>query len=207
MICLIDNYDSFVFNLARYFEELGEETVVLRNDVIDVAGIEDLAPDAIVLSPGPCGPEEAGIGLEVVRKLGPKIPILGVCLGHQTIAAAYGASVVRGRPVHGRSSKVQHTGSEIFHGVPSPMKAARYHSLVVSPENLPKELEVLATADDGRVVMAIRHRVHPTVGIQFHPESVLTDHGHHLLRNFLDQSGVVRSGVENGVARSRLRSA
>jgi len=185
MILLIDNYDSFVYNLARYLEELGEETVVFRNRSIDIDGIRALAPKAIVLSPGPCDPARAGITVEVVRKLGGEIPMLGVCLGHQAIAAAYGGDVVRGEPVHGQSAEVHHEGRGIFSDIPSPFVAGRYHSLVVSRRSLPEELEVTATLEDG-TIMALRHRTFPVVGIQFHPESVLTEHGHKLLSNFLE---------------------
>jgi anthranilate synthase/aminodeoxychorismate synthase-like glutamine amidotransferase len=184
MILLLDNFDSFVYNLARYLEELGRETRVVRNDAIDVAGVRKLRPEAIVISPGPCDPPRAGVSLAVVRELGSEIPILGVCLGHQAIGAAYGGRVERGEPVHGRSSPVHHDGRGVFHGLPSPLRAGRYHSLVVAREGLPPELEVTATLDDG-TIMALRHRRFPVAGIQFHPESVLTEHGHELLENFL----------------------
>ncbi|MCZ6792438.1 MAG: aminodeoxychorismate/anthranilate synthase component II [Planctomycetota bacterium] len=189
MILLIDNYDSFVYNLARYLEELGQRTRVVRNDAIGLDEIRDLAPAAIVLSPGPCDPAKAGISLDVVRKLPDSMPILGVCLGHQSIAAALGARVVRGRPVHGRASRIFHDGAGVFRGLPSPFRAARYHSLVVSPDGLPDELVISATSEDG-TVMAIRHRSRPLEGIQFHPESVLTDHGHRLLTNFLERASL-----------------
>ena len=199
MILLVDNYDSFVYNLARYCEELGYETTVIRNDVCPaeeaVERIVDLAPQAIVLSPGPCDPERAGFSLELVRKLGSDVPILGVCLGHQTIGAAYGAQVVRDKPLHGRSSKIYHDGLGIFWGLPNPLKAARYHSLVIAPESLPEELEIAARTEDG-TVMAVRHHTHPIVGVQFHPESVLTDHGHRLLSNFFEHVTVGRGASE-----------
>ena len=184
MILLIDNYDSFVYNLARYFEEIGRETEVVRNDAIDLEGIRGMSPEAIVISPGPCDPARAGISLSVLRDLGPEIPMLGVCLGHQALGAAYGGAVVRGEPVHGRAAEVHHDGRGIFRGIPSPFLAGRYHSLVVSPDALPECLEVAARLRDG-TIMALRHRELPLVGVQFHPESVLTEHGHELLRNFL----------------------
>jgi anthranilate synthase/aminodeoxychorismate synthase-like glutamine amidotransferase len=184
MLLLLDNFDSFVYNLARYFEELGQETLVVRNDAIDVAGVRALRPQAIILSPGPCDPSRAGVSLDVVRELGAKVPILGVCLGHQVIGAAYGAEVIRGEPVHGRAAEVHHDGRGIFRDIPSPFTAARYHSLILSPGTIPETLEVTARLDDG-TCMAVRHRKHPVVGVQFHPESVLTEHGPQFLRNFL----------------------
>jgi len=184
MLLVIDNYDSFVFNLSRYAQELGYETLVVRNDKINVAQIQALTPEAIILSPGPCDPERAGICLDVVRELGPTVPILGVCLGHQVIAAAYGAQIVRGEPVHGRTGWVHHDECGIFAGLPNPFEAARYHSLIVSPPSVPDSLEVTAALVDG-TIMALRHRQHRVVGVQFHPESVLTRHGHQLLANFL----------------------
>jgi anthranilate synthase/aminodeoxychorismate synthase-like glutamine amidotransferase len=185
MLLLIDNFDSFVYNLARYFEELGRETVVVRNDAIDLNGIRALAPEAIILSPGPCDPPRAGISLHVVRELGAEIPLLGVCLGHQVIGAACGGEVIRGMPVHGRASRIHHDGKGIFDGIPSPFLAARYHSLIVSERALPETVEVAARLDDG-TIMALRHRELPVVGVQFHPESVLTEHSHRLLANFLE---------------------
>ena len=185
MVLLIDNYDSFVYNLARYLEELGCETKVVRNDAIQVDEIRSLAPEAIVLSPGPCDPRQAGISLKIVRELGASIPMLGVCLGHQVIGAAHGGEVVRGMPVHGRTSKVFHDDLGIFRGLPNPFKAARYHSLVISPQSVPPDLEVSARTEDG-TIMGIRHRSRTVVGIQFHPESVLTEHGHRLLTNFIE---------------------
>ncbi len=188
MILLIDNYDSFVHNLARYLEELGQPTRVVRNDEISVDRVRELAPQSIVLSPGPCDPSRAGICVDVVRRLGSRIPILGVCLGHQAIAEAYGARVVRAAPRHGRTSEVLHDGVGIFEDVPSPFAAARYHSLHVSRHGLPAEIEVTARTRDGKI-MGLSHRVHPVVGLQFHPESVLTSHGHRLLANFLRSTG------------------
>ncbi len=190
MILLIDNYDSFVHNLARYVSRLGQETHVVRNDAITVEGIRRLQPAAIILSPGPCTPQEAGISVDVVRHLANEVPILGVCLGHQTIAAAFGADIVRAKePVHGRASLVHHSGRGIFAGLPSPLTVGRYHSLVVAEETLPKELAVTARTDDG-VVMALAHERLPVVGVQFHPESILTSGGYELLANFLRIAGV-----------------
>jgi anthranilate synthase/aminodeoxychorismate synthase-like glutamine amidotransferase len=184
MILLIDNYDSFVYNLARYARELGFEPLVVRHDAISVEGVAALAPSHIVISPGPCSPTEAGISTDVVRRLGATIPILGVCLGHQCIGAAYGAGIVRaGRPMHGKPSCIHHDGRGIFTGLPSPFQAARYHSLAISRTSVPAELRVTATADDGEI-MAVEHTRHPVVGLQFHPESVLTEHGYRLLDRF-----------------------
>lgn len=189
-LLLIDNYDSFVHNLARYFQRLGQATDVVRHDAIDVAEVVARRPKAIVLSPGPCTPTEAGCSLQIVRQLHDQIPLLGICLGHQTISAALGAQVVRAiEPVHGRVSTVEHTGQGVFAGVPRPFHAARYHSLVVDPATLPPELEVTATTADG-VVMAIEHRTLPIVGLQFHPESILTSCGYQLLANFLRRAGL-----------------
>jgi anthranilate synthase/aminodeoxychorismate synthase-like glutamine amidotransferase len=184
MILLIDNYDSFVYNLARYTRELGLEPLVVRHDAISVDGIAALAPSHIVISPGPCSPTEAGISTDVVRRLGATIPILGVCLGHQCIGAAYGAPIVRaGRPMHGKPSCIHHDGRGIFTGLPSPFQAARYHSLAIARAGLPPELRVTATSDDGEI-MAVEHTHHPVVGLQFHPESVLTEYGYRLLDRF-----------------------
>ena len=170
MILLIDNYDSFVHNLARYIQRLGQETRVVRNDATSLAGIRRLQPSAIILSPGPCTPSEAGCSLDVVRVLSGEVPILGVCLGHQTIAAALGGKVVRAKePVHGRVSQVWHCGEGVFAGLPSPLTVGRYHSLVVEENSLPPELAVTARTDDG-VVMALSHQQHPVIGVQFHPE-------------------------------------
>jgi anthranilate synthase component II len=185
MILLIDNYDSFVYNLARYVRELGEEPLVRRHDAIDVAEIVALAPSHIIISPGPCSPKEAGISNEVVRRLGASIPILGVCLGHQCIGAVYGGEIVRaGAPMHGKISRIRHSGSGIFSGLPNPFLATRYHSLAIAPASIPPCLTVTATADDGEV-MAVQHVEHPVYGLQFHPESVLTEHGYRLLDHFL----------------------
>ncbi len=186
MILVIDNYDSFVHNLARYLRKLGQETDVRRNDAIGVDEILAMAPSHIVLSPGPCTPNEAGNSVAVVQRLGPKIPILGVCLGHQCIGQAYGADIVRAtRPMHGKTSQVRHTGQGIFAGMPAPFAATRYHSLAVSARQLPSDLEANAWSEEGEI-MALRHRRYPVVGVQFHPEAVLTDRGTDLLRNFLE---------------------
>ena len=187
MILVIDNYDSFTYNLVQYLGELGEVPVVHRNDVITVDEVGDMAPCGIVLSPGPCTPAEAGVTVGVIRRWGPTIPILGVCLGHQAIGEAYGGKVVRARQVmHGKTSRVRHDGRGIFAGIPSPLQVMRYHSLTVEPSSLPTDLEVAAHAeDDPTEIHAVRHRTHPVWGVQFHPESILTDHGRDLLRNFL----------------------
>jgi para-aminobenzoate synthetase component II len=185
MILLLDNYDSFVYNLARYVRELGETPVVHRHDALSVDDVAEMAPSHIIISPGPCSPAEAGISTEVVRRLGARIPILGVCLGHQCIGAAYGGEIVRaGRPMHGKASQIHHRGTGLFHGLPSPFRATRYHSLVIAPASVPAELEVLATAEDGEI-MAVQHTRHPVYGVQFHPESVLTEHGYRLVDHFL----------------------
>ena len=189
MILLIDNYDSFVFNLARYVEELGVETRVARNDAITVDEIRALQPRAIILSPGPCGPRESGVCLEVIAGLAKTIPTLGVCLGHQAIAFVLGGQVVESLlPVHGRASLITHTGDGLFAGLPNPLQVGRYHSLVVDPAALPPELEVTALTEDG-VIMALKHREWPLAAVQFHPESILTVGGHRLLANFLAGAG------------------
>ncbi len=189
MILLIDNYDSFVFNLARYFQRLEQETLVVRNDTITPRQIRELGPQAVVLSPGPCTPSEAGCSLEVVRELAGRVPILGICLGHQAIGAALGGRVVRApEPMHGRTSPVFHAGQGIFAGLPSPIVACRYHSLVIERASLPAELEVTAWTSDG-TIMAVRHRAWPVVGLQFHPESILTETGYDLLAAFLRIAG------------------
>jgi anthranilate synthase/aminodeoxychorismate synthase-like glutamine amidotransferase len=185
MILLIDNYDSFVYNLARYVRELGEETVVRRHDATTLQEIEAQGPSHIIISPGPCTPGEAGISTEVVRRFGPSIPILGVCLGHQCIGAAYGAGIVRAtRPMHGKASRIHHDGRGVFAGLPNPFLAGRYHSLVVARVGLPADLRVTASAPDGEI-MAVEHVHHPVLGLQFHPESVLTEYGYVLLDRFL----------------------
>ena len=188
MILLIDNYDSFVYNLARYVRELGHEPEVVRHDAVTLEDVERLAPSHIVISPGPCSPAEAGISTELVRHFGARVPILGVCLGHQCIGAAYGGEIVRaGRPMHGKTSLVHHDGTGVFAGLPSPFRATRYHSLVIAPESVPDALRVTAWADDGdtREIMAVEHREHPVTGVQFHPESALTEHGYRMLDRFI----------------------
>ena len=190
MILVIDNYDSFTYNLVQYLGELGEELVVRRNDAVDVAEIGAMAPEAIVLSPGPCTPTEAGVTVPAIREWGATIPMLGVCLGHQAIGEAYGGRVVRARRVmHGKTSEVLHDGTGLFEGLPSPLPVMRYHSLIVERESLPDALEVTAVAsDDASEIHALRHRDHPVWGVQFHPESILTTGGKALLSNFLDMA-------------------
>ena len=187
MILVIDNYDSFTYNLVQYLGELGEEPVVVRNDAISVEDIERIQPRAIVLSPGPCTPSEAGITVPVVQRWGATIPMLGVCLGHQAFGEAYGGTVIRAdRVMHGKVSLVQHDGSGLFDGLPSPLEVMRYHSLIVERSSLPDVLEVTATACDAPdEIHAVRHRSHPVWGVQFHPESILTQGGQSILRNFL----------------------
>ena len=190
MILVLDNYDSFVHNLARYIAELGGEPLVRRNDAINVDDVLAMAPTHLVISPGPCTPAEAGVAPELVRALARSTPILGVCLGHQCIAAALGGRIVRGaRPMHGRASQIEHDGSGILAGLASPLTAGRYHSLVVEEESLPAALRVTARSEEGEI-MALQHREHPVYGVQFHPESVLTEHGHEMLRNFLECESV-----------------
>ena len=185
MILLIDNYDSFVYNLARYVAELDQEPIVRRNDSVTLDEIPALQPSHIIISPGPCSPAEAGISTKLIQRFGGSIPILGVCLGHQCIGAAYGGEIVRAkRPMHGKTSRIHHRAEGIFAGLPSPFLATRYHSLVIAPESVPPELRVTATAEDGEI-MAVAHATHPVVGVQFHPESVLTEHGYRLLDQFL----------------------
>ena len=190
MLLMIDNYDSFTYNLVQYFGELGQAVEVRRNDAIDVAGIEALKPAAIVISPGPCTPDQAGVSLEVLEKLSGRVPILGVCLGHQSLGQAFGGKVVRAKTImHGKTSQVHHNGTGVFAGLPSPFEATRYHSLVVEKESLPDCLEVTAWTLDGNggfdEIMGLRHKALPVEGVQFHPESILTQHGHDMLRNFL----------------------
>jgi anthranilate synthase/aminodeoxychorismate synthase-like glutamine amidotransferase len=188
MLLVIDNYDSFTYNLVQYLGELGEEMHVVRNDAISVDDVARLAPTAIVLSPGPCTPREAGLCVPVIRRYGAEIPILGVCLGHQAIGEAYGGKVIRAPRgvMHGKTSKIRHTATELFEALPNPLEVMRYHSLVVEHASLPSCLEVTATAiDDPTEVHAVRHREHPVWGVQFHPESVMTHGGKDLLANFL----------------------
>jgi anthranilate synthase component 2 len=190
MILVIDNYDSFTFNLVQYLGELGAELEVVRNDELTVDDIAERAPERIVISPGPCTPTEAGVSVETIRRLGPAVPILGVCLGHQSIGQAYGGEVVRAaKPMHGKTSPIRHTGEGIFRGIPAPLTVARYHSLVIEPGSLPAELEAVAWTDEPGFeteIQAVRHREHPVWGVQFHPESIASEHGHALLRNFLE---------------------
>jgi para-aminobenzoate synthetase component 2 len=184
MILIIDNYDSFVYNLAQYIGELGWEPVVYRHDAVSLAEIESLAPSHIVISPGPGAPPDAGISNDVVRHFGGRLPILGVCLGHQCIASVYGAIIGRGTPTHGKTSIIHHDGRTIYEGIDSPFEAARYHSLIVERESVPECLEVTATTDEGEV-MGVRHQRFAVEGVQFHPESILTAAGHDILRRFL----------------------
>lgn len=190
-VLIIDNYDSFTYNLVQYLAELGAEPEVWRNDKITIEEIEAKAPDRIVISPGPCTPNEAGISVELVRRLGPKIPILGVCLGHQSVGQAYGGRIVRGPEiVHGKTAEVHHKAGGLFEGIENPLVATRYHSLVVDRDSLPACLEETAwTTEPFRLVMGVQHREYPVYGVQFHPESILTVTGHDLLRNFLKVNG------------------
>jgi anthranilate synthase component 2 len=190
MLLMIDNYDSFTYNLVQYFGELGQDVKVVRNDALTVAEIAALRPERIVISPGPCTPNEAGVSLEVLEKLSGTVPILGVCLGHQSLGQAFGGEVVRARTImHGKTSPIRHKGVGVFAGLPDPFEATRYHSLVVRRESLPDCLEVTAWTEnaDGSIdeIMGLRHRTLPVEGVQFHPESILTQHGHDMLRNFL----------------------
>ena len=190
MLLMIDNYDSFTWNLVQYLQELGEEVKVVRNDELDVAAIAALAPDRIVISPGPCTPNEAGVSLAMIERLAGQVPILGVCLGHQAIGQAFGGNVVRaGTIMHGKTSLIHHHGKGVFSGLPNPFQATRYHSLVVERGSLPECLEITAwtQSPDGGFdeIMGLRHRTLAVEGVQFHPESILTQHGHALLRNFL----------------------
>jgi anthranilate synthase/aminodeoxychorismate synthase-like glutamine amidotransferase len=190
MLLLIDNYDSFTYNLVHYLGELGATTVVRRNDAIGVDEALALKPSAIVLSPGPCDPDRAGICLDLVRAAPPAMPLLGVCLGHQAIGQAYGGRIARAPvPMHGKLSEIRHRGSDVFAGLPSPISATRYHSLVVERAGLPAELVVTAETDDG-LIMGLAHRERPLFGVQFHPESIATAAGHALLRNFLRLAGI-----------------
>jgi anthranilate synthase component 2 len=191
-VLLLDNYDSFTYNLYQYLAELGARVEVARNDEISPEQVATLGIDGIVISPGPSRPENAGVSLEVVRRFGPTIPILGVCLGHQSIGVAYGAEVITVAPVHGKRSAVDHGGRGIFDGLPTPLEAGRYHSLAVARASLPDVLEVTATSPDG-LIMGMRHKEHPVEGIQFHPESILTDHGMAMLGSWLRTLAVARA--------------
>ncbi|MEK3885250.1 aminodeoxychorismate/anthranilate synthase component II [Paenibacillus sp. PL2-23] len=193
MILVIDNYDSFTYNLVQYLGELGQEIVVKRNDEIDLAGIEALKPDHILISPGPCSPNEAGISLSLIDHFKGKIPIFGVCLGHQSIGQAFGGEVIRAEKLmHGKTSPIVHDGKSIFEGMESPFTATRYHSLIVRRETLPDCLEISAETAEGEI-MALRHKEYAIEGVQFHPESIITQHGHTMLRNFLrHRSGVLQ---------------
>ena len=186
MLLMIDNYDSFTFNLVQYFGELGEEVVVKRNDEISVLDIAKLSPQRIVISPGPCAPLQAGISVATVEKFAGKIPILGVCLGHQCIGQAFGGRIVHAQTLmHGKTSQMTHTGTGVFAGLPSPYRITRYHSLVIERASKPDCLDVTAWTDDGEI-MGVRHKTLPIEGVQFHPESIMTEHGHALLKNFLN---------------------
>src|SRR5512144_1524640 len=186
MLLMIDNYDSFTYNLVQYFGELGEDVVVRRNDEITLDEIEAMHPECIVISPGPCTPNEAGISVPLIERFAGRIPILGVCLGHQSIGQAFGDRIVRARHVmHGKTSTITHRDEGVFHDLPSPLSATRYHSLVIERASLPACLEVTAESEDGEI-MGVRHRTLPVEGVQFHPEAILTEHGHAMLKNFLD---------------------
>ena len=193
MLLMIDNYDSFTYNLVQYFGELGEDVRVLRNDEITVEGIADLNPARIVISPGPCTPKEAGVSVDTILKFAGRIPILGVCLGHQSIGQAYGGTIVRAKELmHGKTSRIHHNGTGVFKNLPSPFTATRYHSLVIERASLPDCLEVTAWTEDDEI-MGVRHKETAVEGVQFHPESILTEHGHALLKNFLEDKRDVRA--------------
>ncbi len=186
MLLVIDNYDSFTYNLVQYFGELGEDVQVFRNDEITLEGVERLNPARIVVSPGPCTPNEAGISVAAITYFAGKVPILGVCLGHQSIGQAFGGKIIHAKQVmHGKTSEIRHHGSGVFTGLPAGFQATRYHSLVIERESLPDCLEVTAWTDDGEI-MGVRHKTLPIEGVQFHPESILTEHGHAMLKNFLE---------------------
>jgi anthranilate synthase/aminodeoxychorismate synthase-like glutamine amidotransferase len=190
MLLLIDNYDSFTYNLYQYLSELGERVEVRRNDQITLAEIEAIRPERIVISPGPCTPNEAGLSPQIIEHFGPRIPLLGVCLGHQAIGQVYGGRVIRApEPMHGKTSLIYHHGAGVLRDLPSPFEANRYHSLIVERASLPAELEITAETGDG-LIMGLRHRIYPVQGVQFHPESIMTPAGKELLRNFLQQVAV-----------------
>ncbi|MEY3395683.1 MAG: hypothetical protein RL346_1919 [Verrucomicrobiota bacterium] len=185
MLLILDNYDSFTYNLVQYFGELGVQMNIFRNDALTVNEVKQLAPEKICISPGPCTPNEAGISMDIIRELGPTTPILGVCLGHQSIGQVYGGDVVRAdRLMHGKTSPIHHHGGSVFKGLPSPFEATRYHSLIVKRETLPECLEITAWTAENEI-MGLRHKEHPVHGVQFHPESILTEHGKQMLENFL----------------------
>ena len=193
MLLMIDNYDSFTYNIVQYFAELGQEVLVKCNDEIDLAGIKALKPDYIVVGPGPCSPKEAGVSVDVIRHFAGKIPVLGVCLGHQSMGYALGGDIVRAQTLmHGKVSAVQHIGAGVFAGLPNPVTCTRYHSLVIDRASLPDCLEITAWTDDGEI-MGVRHKTLPLEGVQFHPEALLTEHGHDMLRNFLQQHAPVNA--------------
>ena len=185
-VLVIDNYDSFTYNLVQYLGELGAEVLVRRNDEVTPQDVAELRPDRIVVSPGPCTPNEAGVSVELIEKIGKDVPLLGVCLGHQSIGQAYGARIVRGEPVHGKTARISHDGEGVYTGIDQNFEATRYHSLVIEPESLPDCLVVTSRAEDG-TIMGVRHREYAVEGVQFHPESVLTRHGRDLLKNFLER--------------------
>lgn len=186
MFVVIDNYDSFVYNLASYFEELGEEVLVYRNDKIAIEHIKSLNPEGIIISPGPKDPKETGICIDIIRSFAKYVPILGICLGHQTIAHAYGASIIQGiRPMHGKVTQINHSGEGIFKSLPSPIKVTRYHSLIIDSSTLPPSFTITATSEDN-VIMGIRHMNYYLEGVQFHPEALLTEYGHQMIQNFID---------------------
>ena len=195
MVCVIDNYDSFTYNLVQYLGELGAEVQVMRNDVVSLEDVVRAKADRIVISPGPGRPEAAGVTMSVIRRLGESTPILGVCLGHQAIGAVFGGEVVRARvPMHGKTSTIEHDGQGVFRGIAGPFVASRYHSLVVAESGLPAELEITARTREDANIMGLRHRTWPVHGVQFHPESILTGEGKHILQNFLeDKAGSVRA--------------
>jgi len=200
MILVLDNYDSFTYNLVQFLGALGERVAVQRNDALSVDDALRMAPDAIVISPGPCTPTEAGISVDLIRRAGPYIPLLGVCLGHQAIGEAYGGRVIRAaRVMHGKQSRIVHDGTGLFHDVPSPFSVMRYHSLIVERDTLPSVLKVTAFAEDRpEEIHALQHRTHPVWGVQFHPESILTDHGTALLANFLSMATAFRATPPTG---------